>query len=158
YTGTSEEATLAALRTVSGEGVFYIRAHGGRGSIHHDNSTQDVYALWTASEVLDPEEEDKSPRLSDDLLLQRVVYMLFRNDFWSQQIRLDFLKARHYGITGEFISKYMSFSDDSLVYVDACNGASDPSFRTSFKNASVFVGWNERATMGAINKTSKYVF
>src|SRR5882762_1685499 len=52
----------------------------------------------------------------------------------------------------------MSFADHSLVYVDACNGATFPQFRASFKNASVFVAWDERTTMGAMRDTARYVF
>ncbi|HYS10192.1 MAG TPA: hypothetical protein VEP66_15735, partial [Myxococcales bacterium] len=43
YSGKSEEATLEALRTVKGDGIFYIRTHGGKASVHRDNSTFDFY-------------------------------------------------------------------------------------------------------------------
>jgi len=93
----------------------------------------------------------------DDLTHQRVVYMLFRNDFWSQKGLSD--PSRHYGITSNFISQYMSFADNSLVYVDACDGARDQ-VRDAFKNknGSLFVGWNERAEIGVLGKTARYVF
>src|SRR5436853_509775 len=51
YVGTLEDATVANLRTVSGDGIFYIRSHGGMAK---DVNGADVsYALWTSSEVLD---------------------------------------------------------------------------------------------------------
>ena len=51
YSGTQGDATVAALRSISGDGVFYLRTHGGMGSIHADVSTADTYAMWTASEA-----------------------------------------------------------------------------------------------------------
>jgi len=158
YSGKSEEATLEALRTVKGDGIFYIRTHGGEASVHRDNSTFDFYGLWTSSEVLDPLVEEQDSSLVADLLQNRVVYMLFRNDFWNQPGRPFLEKNRHYGITRKFVAEYMSFADHSLVYVDACNGATFPQFRASFKNASVFVAWDERTTMGAMRDTARYVF
>jgi len=138
---------------VKGDGIFYIRTHGGKASVHRDNSTFDFYGLWTSSEVLDPLVEEQDSSLVADLLQNRVVYMLFRNDFWNQPGRPFLEKNRHYGITRKFVAEYMSFADHSLVYVDACNGATFPQFRASFKNASVFVAWDERTTMGAMRDT-----
>src|SRR6202171_5094305 len=157
YTGTLDEATLGNLRWVKGDGIFYLRTHGGKGTVQ-GNSGMTLYALWTASDVLDPAMEAQDAQLTEDLVNQRVVYMLFRNDFWSQMKISD--PNRHYGITGNFVSRYMSFDDDSLVYIDACNGANDQGLRDAFKgkNASLFVGWDERARIGAIGQTAKYVF
>ena len=137
YVGTLEDATVANLRTVSGDGIFYIRSHGGMAK---DVNGADVsYALWTSSEVLDPAIEAQDAKLSDDLAQLRVVYMRFRNDYDGLFTKADF--SRHYGITKKFVAQYMSFPDDSLVYVDACNSSmdltGDTNFRTAFKNASL---------------------
>lgn len=158
YTGTSEDATLSALRSVSGDGIFYLRAHGGSGSYKSDVSTQDVYALWTASEAIDASEEMNDAKLTVDLATHRVVYMLFRNDRWSVALPAIVEKNRHYGITDSFINHYMSFSENSLIYIDACESANHPNLRAAFKNASVFAGWNERAAISVLGLSARYVF
>jgi hypothetical protein len=167
YSGTVEDATLANLRTVSGDGIFYLRTHGGR--FHREtppnppaNFQADVYALWTSTEVLEPSAEEQNAQLVLDLLDNRIVYMTFRNDMWSQLplVGSEFAQARHYGITGRFVSEYISLGEDSLAYIDACESATDLAMAQAFqkKNASLYVGWDERAWMSAIAQTSKYVF
>ena len=158
YTGTSADATLPALRAVSGDGIFYLRAHGGSGSYKSDVSTQDVYALWTASEAIDATQEVNDAALTVDLATHRVVYMLFRDDRWSIALPAIVEKNRHYGITDGFINHYMSFSDNSLIYIDACESANHPNLRAAFKNASVFAGWNERAAISLLGLSARYVF
>ncbi len=78
YTGVLDEATVDKLRTsVSGDGIFYYRTHGGQGE---DLNGNQVYALWTATPVyFTTREEILDETLLDDLGNQRVVYMLFRN-------------------------------------------------------------------------------
>lgn len=160
YSGTQGDATVAALRSISGDGVFYLRTHGGMGSIHADVSTADTYALWTASEALDSTAEKADALLTDDLKQGRVVYMLFRNDRWSQAFPSIFEKSRHYGITEDFVEQYMSFSENSFVYLDACRGAAQPTLISAFhgKGASVVAGWTENAVILQLGPTAKYVF
>ncbi|MEP6491899.1 MAG: hypothetical protein ABJF01_04435 [bacterium] len=158
YTGTSEDATLAALRTVSGDGIFYYRAHGGSGTYQSPSGTQTVYALWTASEALDASQEANDQTLTVDLAAHRVVYMLFRDDRWSRGLPKLVEPARHYGITGDFVSRYMSFSANSLIYLDACNSSNHPELYSAFKNASVVVGWDERALIELLGLSARYVF
>ena len=64
YTGTREDATLAALRSVSGDGIFYMRAHAGRGPIHGD-STRIKYALRTATAADSAAEANDATLLTD---------------------------------------------------------------------------------------------
>ncbi len=160
YTGTQSDATVAALRSISGDGVFYLRTHGGMGSIHADASTADTYALWTASEAMDSTAEKADAALTDDLKQGRVVYMLFRNDRLNQAFPSIFEKNRHYGITEDFVQQYMSFSENSFVYLDACRGAAQPTLIAAFhgKGASVVAGWTENAVILQLGPTAKYVF
>lgn len=153
------DATLATLRSISGDGVFYLRTHGGMGSVHADVSTADTYALWTATDAMDSTAESGDTTLTGDLKAGRVVYMLFRNDRWNQASSL-FPKNRHYGITDKFVQQYMSFSDNSFVYIDACRGGAQPSLIAAFhsKNASLVAGWTDNAVMGGMQLTAKYVF
>lgn len=158
YTGTSGAATLAALRGVSGDGIFYFRTHGGA-AFRQLGLDEDLYAMWTASPALDPADEKNDPQLVDDLKNKRIGYMLFRNTRWTQG--LPFIpEDRHYGITHRFIEHYMSFGQNSLVYLDACDGGHWPFVRDAFKKkgASVFVGWNERALFSAMGRTAQFVF
>ena len=161
YMGTVEDGTVDALRTVNGEGIVYFRTHGGLGSFNSGGNTRQVYALWTASPALDSVAEARDLALMSDLRTGRVVYMLFRasglSRFTVPGVGNLFHQDRHYGITEDFVSHYMKFSPNSLVYIDACQGAAHPSFVKSF-NASVFAGWTERAAFSAIGPTAKYVF
>ena len=155
YTGTREDATLAALRSVSGDGIFYMRAHAGLGSIHGD-STRLKYALWTAT-AADSAAEANDATLLTDLMVGRVVYMLFRVTAWTNANPLA-APNRHYGITEDFISHYMTFANNSFVYVDACETAAQPGLRAAFRNASLFAGWTERVLFAAQGPTARYVF
>lgn len=156
YSGIVADATLENLRSVAGDGVFYLRAHGGS-AFRQIGLDEDFYALWTSSPAADPEVERADASLQSDLLNKRVAYMLFRNSRWNQAIGA-LPENRHYGITHRFVAHYMSFADDSLIYIDACDGAVWPFFRAAFVNASVFAGWNERAGFEAIGRTASFVF
>ncbi len=160
YSGTQGDATLPTLRTIAGDGVFYIRTHGGLGLIKSDVSTEPMYALWTATEALDSTAEKGDATLSDDLAQNRVVYMLFRNDRWNQAFPTIFEKTRHYGITEKFVQTYMSFAANAFVYLDACRGAAQPTLLSTFhgKNASVIAGWTDNAVILNMGPTAKYVF
>lgn len=157
YTGSRETATLNALRGVSGDGIFYIRSHGGFGSFKRDGSTSDMYALWTADAALDSVAEASDPTLLDDLKNHRVVYMLFRGTRFTQALPV-LGRNRNYGITQAFVAHYMRFSDNSLVYVDACSSSVLPAFRNAFTTASAFFGWSERAAFQQMGPTAAYIF
>jgi hypothetical protein len=154
------DATLPMLRSINGDGIFYLRTHGGSGSVNADVSTNDTYALWTATSAMDSTAEQSDATLTADLKAGRVVYMLFRDDRWSQAFPNLFPKERHYGITDKFVQQYMSFADNSFVYIDACRGGSQASLLAAFhaKNASVVAGWTENAVMGGQQQTANYVF
>ncbi len=160
YTGTQAEANLATLRSISGDGVFYLRTHGGMGSFKSDGSTRDMYALWTTSEAMDSTAEKNDLTLVGDLTQGRVVYMLFRNDRWNQAFPSVFETNRHYGITERFVDQYWSFAGDAFVYLDACRGASQPGLIATFhaKNASLVAGWTENASIVQMGPTAGYVF
>ena len=164
YTGGSETAALKTLRTVSNVGVFYIRTIGGAASTQAANTILDTYGLWTTDEATDSTAEAKDPALVDDLKHQRVAYMYYRVGNW-QRAADPFpppfplpVKNRHYAITSEFISHYMSFSDNSLIYIDASFSSAQPALAMAFKNASLFVGWNGKVGFEAAGRTSAYVF
>jgi hypothetical protein len=113
--------------------------------------------LWTAEAALDSAAEASDLKLLDDLKNHRVVYMLFRATAWTQALTV-LGKNRHYGITQNFVAHYMRFSDNSVVYVDACSSSVLPDFRNAFTTASAFFGWSERAAFLRMGPTAAYVF
>ncbi|HKW15355.1 MAG TPA: hypothetical protein VJS69_12780, partial [Candidatus Krumholzibacteria bacterium] len=67
----------------------------------------------------------------------------------------------HIGITSRFVTKYMKFGKQSLVIVDACEGASENAswLRDAFAHAgaSAYVGWTKTVGDGFAYRSMKYL-
>jgi len=127
--------TVSRLKTVNGDGVFYINSHGGPG---YDPNQQPYYAIWTADPI-DVATLGNYKRMVDR---HELVGMLET----SNDALGNCAKVLHYGFTAKFVRKYMKFPQHSLVIVDACSSASAPAadLRQAFADAgaSVYVGWS----------------
>ena len=71
----------------------------------------------------------------------------------------------HYGITGKFVYEHMTFTENSLLYLDACNSLTDLSnnFRgimmgRAENSATTYIGWTGVTDGGAAFPTSRYIF
>lgn len=142
--------TVANLKNVHGDGIFYINSHGGPG---FDANSVAYYAIWT----LDAIDLATLPAYKTMVDSHELVGMLEYSDSPG-----GCAKVMHYGITSKFVRNHMSFAKNSLVVVDACSSASGPaqSMRDAFAavGASVYVGWTRTVTAGFAYAAMKYMF
>lgn len=156
---TRKDATIENLKTVSGDGVFYIFTHGGGGGIPkpppNERDSLFVMSLWTKNKV-NPQNEGTYKPLLDE---KKLAYM--RSTFDSEA------REWHYGITGEFIRAHMSFAENSLIYLDACNTfrstAGSLIFRQTVLNKAAnkkatYFGWTNETNAFNSALTSQYIF
>ena len=137
---TQSVATIEGLKTVRGAGIFHLSTHGGTGVLA-DRKTG-VYSLMTATA------RDSTKDIGiykDDFDQKRLTYMLFPNAKSADGKPTSFLV---YGITPSFVTQYMSFPTNSLVYITACSSSSTE-MRAAFSQAgaSVYGGWTN-STVG----------
>jgi len=145
YSSSTPEPSVDELKKVRDVGVFYISTHGGQGCLGEFEACQAVqtpgatptsrteytYALWTTTSVT--AEDDIIYKA--DLDGKYLAYML-------AEPSEDQAGVWRYAITGKFVAEKMSFSTDSLVFIDACSsmGSTLPSDLKE-AGASVVVGW-----------------
>jgi hypothetical protein len=168
-TGNVADPTVQALKTVGGEGIFFIASHAGFGSI----PGLATYAVWTSTEANEAEEtvdRQNCPAMQTappcdiihdlDSIPAALVEMTARTlDSSTGQIVLK----THYAITAEFVSEYWrKFSPNSFVFIAACY--SDSPNAIAFKNAilgkgaSVYAGWSGRVGDPYTADVAQFVF
>ena len=153
-----KDATIENLKTVSGDGVFYIFTHGGGGAIPKPppNQNDSTYhtSIWTKNPV-NPQGEITYRQWLDE---KKLSYM--RATFDSE------VGVLHYAITGEFITAFMSFDENSIIYMDACNtfrgNANGIIFRQIVLNKAnqkaTYLGWTDVTNKYNSALTSQYIF
>jgi hypothetical protein len=158
FSVTPKDATIENLKTVSGDGIFYIFTHGGGGAIPKPAPEKDslyVMSLWTKNKVT-PQSEGTYKQLLNE---KKVAYM--RSTFDSEA------REWHYGITAEFIRESMSFAENSIIYLDACNTfRSTPGgiiFRQTVLNKAgakkaTYFGWTNETNAFNSALTSQFIF
>jgi len=105
-----KDATIANLKTVSDDAVFYIHSHGGAGRLHKRAGPHRTMALWT-KELVTPELDSL---YKEDLNKETLCYMHAKYDTDESEF--------HYAITSKFVLEYMSFAENCFIYLQACNG------------------------------------
>ncbi|SYZ72676.1 conserved hypothetical protein [Candidatus Zixiibacteriota bacterium] len=146
----SSNGTIANLKAVQNAGIFYFDGHGGEGKLR-DSSV--LYGLWTADFANDAGEVTYDAMLSAGEL----CYMIERTVINGTVPACGDLK--HYGITPAFVKKYMTFGNNSLVYIDACD-SDEPNFQQAFKGkgASMYLGWSGGVSDGFAVGLAYYIF
>ncbi len=133
-------ATIEGLKTVRGAGIFHLSTHGGTGLLV-DRKTA-VYSLMSAT----ARDSTKDVGIyKTDFDQKRITYMLFPNAKTSDGKPTSLVV---YGITPAFVTQYMSFPTNSLVYITACS-SNTSEMRAAFNQAgaSVYGGWTS-STVG----------
>jgi hypothetical protein len=151
-------ASIKNLEAVKGDAVFYIFTHGGGGAIPNPPPRIDstfVMSLWT-TDAVNPENERTYKAYLDD---KRLAYMFSTFDTDKPEW--------HYGITGEFIKKHMSFAENALIYIDACNGFRLLPTGTTFRNTvldkavnkkATYIGWTMETNEFTASQASQFIF
>jgi len=159
YNVIDDPGTIASLRQVQGDGVLYFEGHGGQWLDNSPGGGKLRFAIWTA-DTIDLFGEDNDPLMKDDLDNGRVLYMLGEQNV--DPITKTGEIAIHYGITSVFVSKYWSFSANSLVFLTVCDSFTGDS--ADFKNAvltkgaSVYAGWTGAAGAIVAVRSARLVF
>ncbi len=148
YSATTFEPSVDALKAVRGAGVLYFETHGGMGTIgrpgDEDGGFDIMYALWTTT----PQSKDNDRKYADDLASRKLVYGFSNDD-----------TVFHYSITSSFVRSYMSFSEDSFVYIGGCGGFNSD-MRSSFggAGAAVYAGWTTVVNSTCAASTASALF
>jgi len=150
YTMSGGSANVATLSAIAGDGIFYIHGHGGAG-VEKDGDVAATYALWT----LDLYTAANDAAFATDLADNSLCYMCAKQDTGQPA-------EWHYAITPKFVTKHMSFGENSLVLIHGCNGNSGAaaSFRDACfsKGASLYAGWTDVVMSNDSARASRFVF
>jgi hypothetical protein len=156
YEVTVKDATIENLKRVSGDAIFYINTHGGAGQLHTKYGPRQIMALWTKEFVTAAGDVNYKTELDEE----RMCYMFATNDTRACEF--------HYAITSKFVREYMSFGENSFLYLDACNGANESitgnvAFRErmiakAVNEKATFVGWTGVTNNGDGPLASQFVF
>jgi hypothetical protein len=151
-----KDASIANLKAVSGDAVFYIYTHGGAGQLHTKAGPLSIMALWTTDLVTVETEVTYKTELDEE----RMCYMFATYNTEAAE--------PHYGITSSFVREYMSFGENCLIYLDACNGfnetvAGNVTFRErtiakATNGKATFVGWTGVTYDGTTTLASQFIF
>ncbi|MCB1219065.1 MAG: hypothetical protein H7A35_06545 [Planctomycetales bacterium] len=145
YTPFADPAYVSYLKVVKNSGVFYIDAHGGT-AVQRDDAHQ--YAIWTD----EPYTAENEVALGDDLDANRLLYMFAKdaagNEVWK------------YAFSDEFVSEYMTFSANSVVFINACNSGTATDMIDAFHTAgaTVYLGWTVSVRDSDANEAAAHFF
>ncbi len=158
YVTKQRVATVEELKTVSGDGIYYIFTHGGVGyvpSLRRPGAESPLMTLWTATPVT-PEGDTL---YKEDLKNRVLAYSIGPHDSRTS--------VKHYSITDGFVEKYMKFGPNCFIYLEACNGFSGlpgaDALRQKFINKAsngkaTIVGWTDITPVEAVEKASIFLF
>ena len=153
-----KDATVENLQDVEDLDIFYINTHGGFGSMKPRSSGEITFALWTSDTLLSVLEYKYRELLNEFSL----VYMLALEDL--DENGKDVYEW-HYAISGTFAEQYMSFGENSILYIDACSGLSpdassfkDPMMSAAKNDQTTYIGWSSFSDQATGFPTSRFVF
>lgn len=142
--GQEGDASLATLRTISGDGFFYFNTHGGGGL---DMEGRKLFSM--TSSTLVSEANDQRPEILDDLNNNRLVYFTAPNGEYRNGKPVS---DTRYAITRFFVEKYWSFAENSIVFLNVCFSAyNDPDIVAFISEmhdagAGLYLGWSGSVT------------
>lgn len=153
YIPLPQDGTVDVLKKVSKDGVFYFNGHGAT------DSKRQNFALMTATPVRKINGITETTYAADmtgprPLLIESI----YREPIVGGTERIH----NFYCITPEFVTQYMSFGENSFVYIDSCESDSPgaQTFKQAVlnKGASVYAGWTGPVQTGTAIKAAKFVF
>jgi len=159
WQGADGDANVRTLAQVKGDGFFYINAHGGlaRNYLAPPGPVDSfIYTILTSQFADGVPDQAMQASLSTG---PRLVYGTAFNGYTVRVEGVDVpLSARYYGITQYFVSDFMQFEADSVVFINVC-GSADAGMAAAFHSAgaAVYLGWDGVVTVeGAAFKSAPY--
>jgi hypothetical protein len=138
---TDSTPTIAELKAqVADLGVFFITTHGSVGRF--EDKVVGVVGSYYAYQSRIPLNRGEFEARASDVLSKRLVP--FRASLARDEGGNTIATEWTWGITERFVETYFNFSEDSLVFIDACNSSRDR-MRNAFvaAGANVYMGWND---------------
>jgi hypothetical protein len=155
--GPEGRADVGTLKGTIGDGFFYFNTHGGRGEVADPSEPDGKMYSIQSSTLVDSEYEKV---FEADLQALRLVHLTARN---GEQIRILGVPVMadwdtRYSITYRFVDAYMSFTNESVVLINACYSSLNASFVNAFirKGAGVYLGWSENLSDGSAYHSAPY--
>jgi hypothetical protein len=152
YDVTQRRATIENMRTVSGDGVFFIYTHGGLGQDATTGATW--WTLWTDTVVSDANNELYKDDIKDGSLVTATAIADVVNGKW--------ISGTHYMITGNFIKKYnWGFAKNSVVFLNSCYSAASgatSTMRSLAQPAEQTFGWSETMRTDKGELSAQFIF
>jgi len=159
WQGADGDANVRTLAQVKGDGFFYINAHGGSARNYLAPPGPVDAMIYT---ILTSQFADGVPDQAIAELLGKGPRLVYGTAFNGYSVRVEGvdvpLSARYYGITQHFVSDFMQFEDDSVVFINVC-GSADAGMAAAFHSAgaAVYLGWNGVVTVeGAAFKSAPF--
>ena len=158
YRPESIDATVENLKNAKNVDIFHIDTHGGFAPIRAIDSRTTVFALWTSDSLTYERELSNKTDLETTVL----AYAFALDDRLTHNI---YAHEWHYAFTGLFVAKYMSFTENSILYMDACSSSSEGA--STFKqltmgkaknNTTTYIGWTALSDQGSGFPTSRFIF
>jgi hypothetical protein len=154
---TQSDASLDALRGLTGIGFFFINTHGSSVPVCATSSCtakRPTYALRTSTPA-HPETDPMDPRLNADLASGRVGYGL------SLSTVPGLRDLDYYWIAPDFVTKEWSFANPAIAYVGSCNSAAPDATALSdamaAKGIAVYLGWSNFTSFKNIRDSAAYL-
>ena len=146
-------ASIENLKDVKDLGVFYIDTHGGTAR-ESQKSNLGAFGLWTTNPVTPANEI----LYKADHNAYRVLYMYAVEDDTKKPVW-------HYAITKRFVNDYMTFAENAVLYIDACNGTTlnaepfrDLMIKKATNGKATYIGWTAPTSSTASVPTLWYIF
>ena len=155
--GAEGDAHVGILKGVSGDGFFYLNTHGGRIEVDDPSETDGKMYAVQSSTVVD---DDYQRVFADDLTARRLVHFTAENGEEYRNWRGATVRRTdtRYAITYRFVDKYMNFTNESVVWMNACWSGRNAEFVNAFirKGAGVYLGWSELLSATAAFRSAPY--
>ena len=152
--GSGNEASLADLRQVSGDGFVYVNAHGGRG---RKRDLSKMFSIQSSTKLSLDNERD--PQIAAELAAEQIVYHGAYTGV--KKLGLKMWDVR-YGITYRFVEKYWDLGDNAVVFLNVCYSAAAHDEVASFvfamhkAGAGQYLGWSGTVSTAPAFKAVRY--
>ncbi len=149
-----QDASIENFKAVKDLGVFYIHTHGGCGLEKPKVAGIRSFMLSTTN----PANVKNDSIYQFDLDRYRLVYSYAVQDVVGKP-------EWRYGITKHFVREYMTFAENAVQYLDACNGTSssaesfrDLMIKKAGNGKATYIGWTAPSSSAAGKPTLRFIF